>query len=575
MARPILEAQGLTRRFGGLVANDNVTLSLARGELHALLKEDLEEVAVFDDGTVWTWGNGSYGQLGNGSTSNIDVLTPTEVLGSGGTGYLTGVAAIAAGADHSLALKSDGTVWAWGDNAYGDLGNDAADGGFSSGTPVEVVGPTGTGSLSGIVGIAGGYQFSLALKSDGTAWSWGVNRYGQLGIGSFELNEHAIPQQVIGPGASGFLTNVAQIGATYQHSSAVENDGTAWTWGANSFGELGDGDQTQADVSSPVQVVAPGAGFLTGVAVGTGGYLTGIALKSDGTAWDWGFNNYGQLGQGTTDYNTHLVPAQVLGAGGVGYLTGIAQPGICNAPQPSELLGSGPIDEKSTTVSSGSFPVNTAIGNFWHSFTDFAIPGRGLPLVLTRTYNSYLATTGPALPLGNGWTYSYNTYLAPEPNKTLADPTSKITVHEENGDAVVFSPVGSGNYKGAARVLGTLQLNAGIFQLSRQNQTHLFFDSNGHLTKETDRNGYATTLTYTGSQLTKVTDPANRQDPSHRVPQVRGRYRRSICLIHVRRQREPADGDGPWRKRHSVRLRRESSPNDDDRSATRRPSQLV
>jgi YD repeat-containing protein len=451
-------------------------------------------MALRSDGTVWTWGG--------------SVVTPTELPGPGGVGYLTGVVTIAGGSNHALALKSDGTVWDWGDNANGDLGNDAADGGFSSSTPVQVVGPTGTGSLSGIVGIAGGYQFSLALKSDGTAWAWGGNRYGQLGIGSFDTNEHAVPQQVVGPGSSGFLTNVAQISGSYQHSSAVRSDGTVWTWGANSFGELGNGDQATSNVSSPVEAVVPGGGYLSGVAIAWGGYLDGSALKSDGTVWDWGFNNVGQLGQGTTDYNTHVVPAQVLGAGGIGYLNGIAQPGPCNAPTKPETAGGPPIDEKPTTASFGGYPVNPVTGNFWHSFTDIAIPGRGLPLMLTRTYNSQNASQNG--PLGFGWTHSYNIFLTPDPNKTLTDPTSKVTVHDENGAALIFSASGNGNYQAAPRVLDTLQLSGGIFQLNRRDQTHLFFNSSGQLFKETDRNGYATTLLYTNNLLSSVMEPAGR-----------------------------------------------------------------
>jgi RHS repeat-associated protein len=463
-------------------------------------------------GTVFAWGADNSGQLGNGANLSQQPgpsLVPVQVVGPGGTGFLSGIAQVAAGSNHSLALKSDGTVWAWGYDYNGDLGDNDPNLASSS-TPVQVVGVGGVGFLTNIVAVAAGDNYSIAVKSDGTVYAWGDNQFGELGIGSADRNPHITPAQVLGPGGTGFLTGVTHISAAQQHGSAVKSDGTAWTWGANSFGELGNGDTNQNNTTSPVQVVAPGGGYLTNVVAVQGGEYYGAALKSDGTLWAWGWNQYGQLGLGTSDSSAHVVPAQVVGVGGVGYLTGIAQAGPCNAPQPSELLGSGPIDEKSTTVSSGSFPVNTATGNFWHSFTDFAIPGRGLPLVLTRTYNSYLAPSGAALPLGNGWTDSYNVYLAPDPNKTLTDPTSKITVHEENGDAVVFSPVGSGNYQGAARVLGTLQLSSGIFQLSRHDQTHLFFDSSGRLSKETDRNGYATTLTYTGSQLTKVTDPANR-----------------------------------------------------------------
>jgi len=473
-------------------------------QIIAIAQGDRHYMALRSDGTVWTWGSGAHGQLGNGVVSTTDVLTPTEVLGAGGTGFLSGVVAIAAGGYHSLALKSDGTLWTWGDNASGDLGTNNPS--VDIATPAEVVGIGGSGNLSGVVGMAGGYQFSLALKSDGTVWTWGANRYGQLGIGSFI--DQPTPQEVTGPGQSGFLMNIAQVSGSFGSSSAVRSDGSVWTWGGNQEGELGNGDQTGTPSTSPVQVLAPGSGFLTGVAVSTGGYLGMKALKSDGTIWAWGNNAVGDLGIGVTDPGIHATPAQVVGPGGVGFLTGVAQSGPCNAPTQPETAGSAPIDEKPTTVSFGSYPVNPATGNFWHSFTDIAIPGRGLPLTLTRTYNSQNA--GQNGPLGFGWTQSYNVFLTPDPNKTLSDPTSKVTVHDENGADLTFSPSGNGNYQAAPRVLDSLQVSGGTFQLNRRDQTHLFFNSSGQLFKETDRNGYATTLLYTNNLLTSVAEPAGR-----------------------------------------------------------------
>jgi RHS repeat-associated protein len=338
-------------------------------------------------------------------------------------------------------------------------------------------------------------------------WTWGKNSEGELGIGTSDTAVHAVPQQVLGSGGVGYLTSVAGIAAAYRHTSAVKSDGTVWNWGQNTAGELGNGDSTQTQRNTPVQVVGPGGvGFLTGVASVQGGDGFGTALKSDGTVWAWGWNFYGALGQGTSDSNVHAVPVQVLGQGGVGYLTGIAQPGPCNAPTQPETAGGTPIDEKPTTSSVGNYPVNPVTGNFWHQFTDIAIPGRGLPLLLTRTYNSQNASQNG--PLGFGWTHGYNVFLSPDPNKTLSDPTSKVTIHDENGAALVFSPSGSGNYQASSRVLDSLQLNAGVFQLNRRDQTHLFFNTSGQLTQKTDRNAYATTLSYTGNLLTKVTEPA-------------------------------------------------------------------
>lgn len=455
---------------------------------------------------MWSWGQNFDGELGQGTIDSNNHEVPAEVVGPGGTGFLTGIVSVATGQDHSLALRSDGTVWAWGNDKWGDLGNNDPNTN-SSAVPIEVVGPGGSGFLSGIVAIAGGDNYSMALKSDGTVWEWGKNTEGELGIGTSDSNNHLTPTEVLGPGGTGFLSGVTAIAGGTYHSSAVRSDGTAWTWGADDLGELGDGDGTQQlEQNSPVQVVGPGGtGFLTGVVAVGGGTEFGVALKSDGTVWAWGWNFYGTLGQGTSDGNAHPSPLQVLGAGGTGFLTGVAQPGPCNAPTKPETAGGPPIDEKPTTVSFGSYPVNAETGNFWHTFADIAIPGRGLSLQLSRTYNSQNA--GQNGPLGYGWTHSYNVFLTPDPNKTLSDPTSKVTVHDENGASLIFSPSGNGAYAAAPRVLDSLQLSGGTFELNRRDQTHLFFNSSGELTQETDRNGYATNLSYTNNLLTTVTEP--------------------------------------------------------------------
>lgn len=466
-------------------------------------------LALRGDGTVWSWGQNFDGELGLGTMDSTTHTMPAEVVGPGGAGFLTGIVSVATGQDHSLALRSDGTVWAWGNNKWGDLGNGDANT-ASSAVPVEVLGPGGTGNLSGIVAIAGGDNYSMALKADGTVWAWGKNTEGELGIGTSDGNNHLSPTEVLGPGGVGFLGGVTAIAGGTFHSSAVRSDGTAWTWGADNWGELGNGDSVQQlEQNAPVQVVGPGgAGFLSGVTAISGGYGYGTALKSDGTVWAWGWNFYGTLGQGTSDTNAHASPVQVLGPGAVGNLTGVGQAGPCNSPTQPETAGGVPIDERPTTVSFGSYPVNAETGNFWHTFTDIAIPGRGIPLRFTRTYNSQNA--GQNGPLGYGWTDNYNVFLTPESGKTLSDPKSKITVHDENGATLIFTPVGNGNYKPPARVLGSLQASGGLFQLSRRDQTSLFFNSLGQLTKEIDRNNYAISLSYSNNLLATVTDASGR-----------------------------------------------------------------
>ena len=261
-----------------------------RGYYHGL--------ALDDDGSVWAWGYNSTGQLGDGSTYTRSA--PVQVKGPGGIGTLTDVVAIAAGAYHSLALKSDGSVWAWGYNSYGQLGNGTTTTGYA---PVQVIG------LTDVVAIAAGYYHSLALKSDGSVWAWGYNGYGQLGNGSTYTNYTAV--QVSG------LTDVVAIAASYYHSLALKSDGSVWAWGYNSYGQLGDG--TTDNRYTPVQVKGPGGtGTLGNMIAIAAGYSYSLALKSDGSAWGWGYNSDGELGDGTTD--NRYTPVQVLGPGGTGTL---------------------------------------------------------------------------------------------------------------------------------------------------------------------------------------------------------------------------------------------------------------
>lgn len=205
---------------------------------------------------------------GNGTTTNSS--TPVQVSN------LTGVIAVAAGCQHSLALKSDGTVWGWGYNADGELGNG---GKSNASTPVEV------SNLSGITSIAAGKYHSLAVRNDGTAWAWGYNNYGQLGNGTTTKSE--VPVQVSN------LTNVQTLAGGNAHSLAITTSGAVYAWGDNGYGQLGDGTTTSS--STPVQV----SGLTNGAAIAAGADHS-IAATSTGDAWDWGNNQYGQLGNGNT-----------------------------------------------------------------------------------------------------------------------------------------------------------------------------------------------------------------------------------------------------------------------------------
>jgi alpha-tubulin suppressor-like RCC1 family protein len=260
-------------------------IAIAAGNMHTL--------AMKSDGSVWAWGDNGYGQLGIGTFTYIK-SSPQPVPN------ITNAIAVAGGGSHSIALKSDRSVWAWGSNGYGQLGDGTT---ANRSLPVQVLG------LTGVVAVAAGAVHTLALKSDGTVWAWGTNANGELGDGT--TTNRSSPVKVSG------LASAISVSAGDGHSVAVRSDGTVWTWGKNIWGQLGDG--TNANRSSPVQV--PGlTGVIAAVAGGKGnGAAHTLAVKSDGSLWAWGYNRNGQLGDGTTvDRN---LPVQV---GGVNGLTAVA-----------------------------------------------------------------------------------------------------------------------------------------------------------------------------------------------------------------------------------------------------------
>jgi alpha-tubulin suppressor-like RCC1 family protein len=185
-------------------------------------------LALRGDGSVWSWGNNDYGQLGDGS--DLGRSTPRQVPG------LSGVVAISAGIYDSLALRDDGTVWSWGYNGQGQLGDGTI---THRSTPVQVPGLRGVTAVS-----AASSFYSLALRDDGTVWTWGANALGQLGDGT--RTSRPTPGQV--PGLSG----VVALSAGFLHVLALHGNGSVWTWGYNVYGQLGDG--TRLDRPAPAQV---------------------------------------------------------------------------------------------------------------------------------------------------------------------------------------------------------------------------------------------------------------------------------------------------------------------------------
>jgi alpha-tubulin suppressor-like RCC1 family protein len=304
--------------------------------VRALAAGGYHVAALIQDGTVWAWGNNSYGQLGQGEFS-AKGARPLPVPGLSGiralsSGYLfslathvdgsvwwwghvnnanhatlqqvqgiSSVTQAAAGFEHALAVREDGTVWGWGSNKAGQVGS--GDKAAMENTPVQVQG------LDQAVQVSAGYVHSLALRADGTVWAWGTNSFGQLGVG---VASTRVPLQVKGlPVPANGSAGIKAIVAGIYDSIVVYADGSVWAWGANSYGQLGNGTLARADAPSPMQL----KGRAVGAASGNGHV---VVLMDDGSAYAIGNNGTGQLGNNTR--RNALQPVQVMGPGGKGLL---------------------------------------------------------------------------------------------------------------------------------------------------------------------------------------------------------------------------------------------------------------
>lgn len=255
------------------------------------------------DGTVWGWGYNLDGKLGDGT--EVPRRAPVQVKG------LTDVVAIASW-DATYALKADGSVWAWGSNHGGQLGDGTES---PRSTPGRVAG------LPKIVGIAASGGTGFALAADGTVWAWGDDGCGELG-GAQRRNEYR-PAQVLcfKDGQHWTLERVTAICAGIFSGYALRNDGTVWSWGANDLGQLGNGETINAmqnllAATGRHNAASPVLGLSDVVAISSKG-VTAYALRSSGTVWAWGSNEYGQLGTGSTHPRHSTVPVQVRGLTGV------------------------------------------------------------------------------------------------------------------------------------------------------------------------------------------------------------------------------------------------------------------
>lgn len=228
--------------------------------------------AIKDDGSLWLWGYNADGELGANDRTNRSSMIQTVSAGYNWS-------SVACGFYHTVATKNDGSLWLWGLNDKGQLGDNSVD---PKSSPVQTV----SAGLTWVT-VSAGRRHSAGIKSDGTLWLWGENNTGALGDNT--RTGRSSPVQTVAGG-----TSWKYVSCGYDFTAAIKLDGSLWVWGYNFWGQLGTNDTTR--YSSPVQTVSAGTNWKN---VSCGGHFM-CAVKTDGSLWSWGRNGYGQLGIGTS-----------------------------------------------------------------------------------------------------------------------------------------------------------------------------------------------------------------------------------------------------------------------------------
>jgi len=323
------------------------------------------------DGKVYAWGANGYGQLGDGTLTD---RTRPVAVGAGEIPSGVMITEVRAGRDHSLGLGSDGKVYAWGRNASGQLGDGTVE---SRSQPVAVL----VGSVR-YSGLAAGRFHSLALATDGKVYGWGGNGFGQLGNGSTD-------NQLEPVWASGLSVSARSVSAGWVHSVVLGVDGKAYSWGGNASGQLGDGTVEERSVAVAVVGIS---GDLKSVVAG-GEYSLG--LGEDGVVYGWGSNESGQLGDGTK-VNRRSAVAGLRGEIRNGLLVGSVSAGA----QHALILANGEPALEPPVVSAGSLSgvygsaVSGKIEASGRSIVEYGAVGLPEGLVLDTTTGVISGTAG-------------------------------------------------------------------------------------------------------------------------------------------------------------------------------------
>ncbi len=398
-------------------------------------------------GSVYAWGNGTEGQIGNGNHINAD--NPVFVDNFAGQGYLQ----VTAGGYHSVALSNTGAILAWGENTYGQLGNGTT---IDSYVPVSPLNPNNLTWEN----ISAGYLHTLAIQKTGGSpnvgalWAWGSNAYGQLGDGT-QTDRHA-PVLITHPGVP---SSWQMISAGERHSLAIAADGSLWAWGTNALGQLGTGNTAASSIPIAVMV---GTKWLTCSAGG----IHSLAIRSDGTLWAWGSSMNGQVGNNSLS-SAVLSPVKISSAtdftsvsAGLDFSFAIDKNGALwgwgdnNVGQISSPAGSGVAIVKVPTKINGGVNGCTTLSSFWYKVSagsDFAL---GFTF---DTNEEQLIWTGSHSfgQTGAGDSTATNAYFTcyeanENPDRLTAPPTNSLKTNE--GDLKVFPNPSNGTINIAYQV---------------------------------------------------------------------------------------------------------------------------
>lgn len=266
--------------------------------------------AVKTDGSVWTWGNGDYGQLGNGDCGEP---TDTDTVQSRPIKIMDGVKTVSCGSSYTAALKTDGSLWMWGDNSGSTLNRGSALGNGGKGNTVH---PSSYGSyiyycqtvptkiMDNVVAVSCGGSHTAAIKTDGSLWMWGSNAWGQLGNGTLESKTRPVK----------IMDNVRAVSCGSGFTAVIKTDNTLWIWGSNAaaLGDdgVGNAQVTQDGITFTVQTTP--VKILDNVAAVSCGGGHGAAVQMNGSLWTWGSDSNGQLGRGITDEKEWYRESQVI-----------------------------------------------------------------------------------------------------------------------------------------------------------------------------------------------------------------------------------------------------------------------